>query len=165
MSRQLETIFLAAINNNKNKIFRICGAYSGLPQEAEDLFQEVLLNIWISMKSFQKKSSIDTWIYRITLNVCLRSQQKETKRKQTILSTDKTKMETLQFKSPEKNRYEELYHCIRSLNETDRSLIILFLEDLAYKEIAEITGLTESNIAVKIYRIKSKLFNCLKTEL
>ena len=139
----------------------MCLAYTSSYEDAKDLFQEVLLNAWKAMGSFQNRSSINTWLYRITINVCLRAIQKINKRKSRFLNADEVALESLQISGPHQRSYPELYHCIKSLNEIERSIVMLFLEDMPYKEIAEITGLTANNIAVKMTRIKSKLFHCL----
>ena len=157
----MEELFLSTIKNNKGAIFRMCLAYTSSYEDAKDLFQEVLLNAWKAIGSFQNKSSVNTWLYRITINVCLRANQKINKRKSRFLNADGLALESLQISEPHQKSYPELYHCIKSLNEIERSIVMLFLEDMPYKEIAEITGLSANNIAVKMTRIKCKLFHCL----
>ena len=139
----------------------MCLAYTSSYEDAKDLFQEVLLNAWKAIGSFQNKSSVNTWLYRITINVCLRANQQINKRKSRFLNADGLALESLQISEPHQKSYPELYHCIKSLNEIERSIVMLFLEDMPYKEIAEITGLSANNIAVKMTRIKCKLFHCL----
>ncbi|REE79723.1 RNA polymerase sigma-70 factor (ECF subfamily) [Lutibacter oceani] len=160
-------IFEQLLENNKEKIYRICKIYAVTPLEPQDLFQEVIFAIWKSISSFKGNSSIDTWIYRITLNVCLRSKQKlEKKNFKTV------RLESVQFvpvdmplDRTQQAKQKALTSCISSLNETDKSIIILYLEELRYKEIAEITGMTENYIAVKMKRIKKTLLNCITYKL
>ncbi len=160
-------IFEQLLENNKEKIYRICKIYAVTPLEPQDLFQEVIFAIWKSISSFKGNSSIDTWIYRITLNVCLRSKQKfEKKNFKTV------RLESVQFvpvdmplDRTQQAKQKALTSCISSLNETDKSIIILYLEELRYKEIAEITGMTENYIAVKMKRIKKTLLNCITDKL
>ena len=159
--------FEQLLENNKEKIYRICKIYAVPPLEPQDLFQEVIFAIWKSISTFKGNSSIDTWIYRITLNVCLRSKQKSEKKYNKTLQ-----LESIQFipveTSIEHNQQEKfnaLTSCISKLNRENKSIIVLYLEELKYKEIAEITGLTENHIAVKMKRIKKKLLNCINNKL
>ncbi len=167
MQKPMTEIFEQLLENNKEKIYRICKIYAVTPLEPQDLFQEVIFAIWKSISSFKGNSSIDTWIYRITLNVCLRSKQKlEKKNFKTV------RLESVQFvpvdmplDRTQQAKQKALTSCISSLNETDKSIIILYLEELRYKEIAEITGMTENYIAVKMKRIKKTLLNCITDKL
>ena len=155
------------LKENKLKIYRICRIYAVSPIEPEDLFQEVVFQIWKSLPNFKGKSSIDTWIYRIALNVCLRSKMKLDK------SNMKTaRMEAIHFTPVsesidpfEEEKFTYLKECIASLNESDTSIIVLYLDEISYKEIAEITGLSENNIAVKMKRIRKKLFECMTPKM
>ena len=151
------------LENNKEKIYRICKIYAVSPLEPQDLFQEVIFAIWKSLPTFKGNSSVDTWIYRITLNICLRSKQK----------SDKTYNKTLQLESiqfiPIENNQQEKYNaltsCISQLNNENKSIIILYLEEVKYKKIAEITGLTENHIAIKMKRIKNILLDCITNKI
>lgn len=161
------TSFEAILENNKHRIFRICSIYAVNPIEPEDLFQEVVFQLWKSLPSFKGKSSIDTWVYKITLNVCMRSKMKLDNVNgkidrfaaiQIIPSTDDPRPE-------DDERYTYLRQCIATLNESDTSIMVLYLEDLPYKEIAMITGLSENHVAVKMKRIRKKLFDCITPKL
>jgi len=167
MQNQLEQAFGQIIEDNKDKIYRICKIYSVSPLEPQDLFQEVVIQIWKSLSTFKGKSNINTWIYKITINVCYSSKKKlERGNNKTV------QLESIKFKFSETNsdkiqpeRYKALRACISSLKESYQSLIILYLEGLRYKEIAKITSLTENNIAVKIKRIRKILLNCITPKL
>lgn len=159
--------FEEILDRNKHKIFRICNIYAVPPIEPQDLFQEVIFQIWKSIDSFNSNSSIDTWVYRICINVCLRSKMKLDK---SYSNTDR--LESIHFTPIEKEtdtfeqeKLKYLKECISSLNETDTSLIVLFLDELSYKEIAAITGLSENHIAVKMKRIRKKLFECITPKI
>lgn len=163
----MEVNFEQLLEKNKHKIFRICRIYAVSPIEPQDLFQEVVIQIWKSLDSYTGKSSIDTWVYKITINVCLRSKLKLAK------SNDKTdRFESIHFTPVEKEideseeeKFRFLKECITTLNETDSSLIVLYLDDLSYKEIAAITGLSENHVAVKMKRIRKKLFECITPKI
>ncbi len=168
MTKELEDTFLEGLAINKEMLFRICSAYSHNPEEASDLFQEVLINIWQSMPSFNSNSSIGTWMFRITLNICLRLRSSQIKRRDLFVNYHKTNLENISISGENdenSHQLQRLRECIKQLKETDKSIITLYLEELPYKEISEITGVTENTIAVKVKRIKSKLFNCMNTGL
>ncbi len=159
----MEESFEKVLDENKLKIYRICRIYAVAPLEAQDLFQEVVFQLWKSFSSFKGNSSVDTWVYKVALNVCLRSKVKMDK------SNDKTeRFESINFipvatakNTSEEERYQYLKECISTLDESDASILTLYLEDLPYKKIALITGLSENHIAVKMKRIRAKLFDCI----
>jgi RNA polymerase sigma-70 factor (ECF subfamily) len=165
--RKEDKYFEEILERNKHKIYRICNIYAVAPIEPQDLFQEVIFQIWKSLDKFKGKSSIDTWVYKIAVNVCLRSKMKFDK------SNNKTdRFESIHFTPIEKeiDAFEQekltyLKECISTLNGTDTSLIVLYLDDLSYKEIAVITGLSENHIAVKMKRIRKKLFECITPKI
>jgi RNA polymerase sigma-70 factor (ECF subfamily) len=166
MSNSQET-FDQLLKENKHKIYRICRVYATAPIEPQDLFQEVIFQIWKSLSNFKGKSSIDTWVYRIALNVCLRSKMKLDKSNEKTARYDAVHFtpitETVDPFEEEKFKY--LKACIATLNEGDTSIIVLYLDELSYKEIAEITGLSENHIAVKMKRIRKKLFDCISPKI
>jgi len=167
MPHKLEISFEQILEENKNKIFRICRIYATLPIEPQDLFQEVIFQIWKSLESFKGQSSINTWVYKITINVCLRYKMKLDKS-----NNKKVRFESIHFipaeeeiDAFEQEKFNYLKECISTLNETDTSIIVLYLDDLSYKEITVITGLSENHIAVKMKRIRKKLFECISTKI
>ncbi len=159
-----KTLFLSALKENQDKLYRICSIYSDDNEDSKDLFQEVLVNIWKSMSSFKGNSSIGTWMFRIALNVCLRFKSKYTKNQKRFIRLDSLTISNIGSEKEEANSNEKLLalrKCIKKLNEGDKAIVALYLEGLAYREISDILGLSENHIAVKIKRIKSKLFNCI----
>ncbi len=160
-------IFEQLLQENTSKIYRICRVYAADPIEPQDLFQEVIFQIWKSLPNFKGKSSIDTWVYRIALNVCLRAKIKLDKSNQKTARFDAIHFTPVtEAVDPfEEEKFAYLKECIATLNESDTSLIVLYLDELSYKEIAEITGLTENNIAVKMKRIRKKLFECITPKM
>jgi RNA polymerase sigma-70 factor (ECF subfamily) len=148
--------FKKLLNENRQVISKICNAYANNEEEFEDYFQEVALQIWKSCDSFEGKSKISTWIYRISLNVCL----SEIRKKERRISTYSLKPELDSLKQEQKDNREQikaLYRAIRTLKKIDRAIIILYLEEKQYKEMADILGISVSNIGVKINRIKKEL--------
>ncbi len=167
MGKELENIFLNALEEHRYKLLRICSVYAKDEDDTKDLFQEVLINIWKAMPSFKDNSNIGTWMYRITLNVCLRLKTKEIRKQKKELRMDSHAINIYkgdlneERQNVKKEKLVQLRKCIKQLNEADKAVITLYLEELPYKEISNITGLTENNIAVKVKRIKTKLLNCL----
>lgn len=164
MDQHLEKTFLTALEQNQHKLLRVCSVYAENAEDKKDLFQEAVINIWQSMHTFEKKSSMSTWMFRITLNVCLRLQMKQAKNRDRFRKLNSISIENIQDEEPnleEQERLMRLRSCIKKLNDADKAITTLYLEELSYKEISDITGLTENNVAVKIKRIKMKLLNCI----
>ncbi|PIF01075.1 MAG: RNA polymerase [Maribacter sp.] len=159
-----KTIFLSALKENQDKLYRICSIYSDDNEDSKDLYQEVLVNIWKSMSSFKGNSSIGTWMFRIALNVCLRFKSKYTKNQNRFIRLDSMTIINISSEVEDENNDEKLIalrKCVKKLNDGEKAIVALYLEGLADREISDILGLSENHIAVKIKRIKSKLFNCI----
>lgn len=135
------------------RIFRLCMGYVNDAELAQDLAQETFIIVWQQLPKFRNESAIGTWIFRIASNNCLRQIEKEKKFSKTGLPAH---LEEKQQESMEP-QIQLLYQFISELPETDRIIISLELEEVKQAEIALITGLSEANIRVKIYRIKEKL--------
>ena len=164
MDQALENTFLKALEQNQAKLLRVCSVYASDAEDKKDLFQEALINIWQAMPSFKNKSSISTWMFRITLNVCLRLQSRQEKKRSHFVKINTIAIENIKDEETSQEDHERLVKlrsCIKKLNDTDRAVIALYLEELPYNEISEITGLTENHVAVMIKRIKEKLLNCI----
>ena len=168
MDQQLEGTFLTALEQNQQKMLRVCSVYAEDAEDKKDLFQESLINIWQSMPSFQEKSSLSTWMFRITLNVCLRLQMKQVQKKEHFRNMDSITIENIREEETNHEEHERLIKlrsCIKKLNDADKAVTTLYLEELSYKEISDITGLSENNVAVKIKRIKMKLLACINEKV
>ena len=167
MQNQTELTFEQILEDNKEKIYRICRIYAVSPIEPQDLFQEVVFQVWKSFSTFKGKSSISTWIYKIALNFFYRSKMKLEKNNSKMVRLESIHFEPVESipDESEREKYQALHDCISSLNESDRAIVILYLEELPYKEIAAISGLTENQIAVKMKRIRKMLFDCITNNL
>lgn len=135
------------------KIFRLCMGYVNDPELAQDLAQETFIIVWQQLPKFRNESSVGTWIFRIASNNCLRQIEKQKKFTKADLpvNLEEKKQESME------PQIQLLYQLISELPETDRIIISLELEEVKQAEIAHITGLSESNVRVKIHRIKEKL--------
>jgi RNA polymerase sigma-70 factor (ECF subfamily) len=136
-------------------IAHICRAYARNEESLQDLIQEVSLQLWRSHQSFEGKSQKSTWVYRVALNVCLSQAKKINRRVDTIPLEYQDKAD--QKDDSEKEKMDKLQWAIRQLNESDRAVILLYLEDKSYKEMSDILGITVSNVGVKVTRLKDKL--------
>lgn len=122
-------------------------------EELKDLIQEVTIQLWKSHEKFKGESKVSTWVYRVTLNVCLGLNRKKKLQTEPISNMDISE----EVDTVEKEQIEQLYHAIRKLSESDRAIILLYLEKKSYQEISEILGMTVSNVGVKVLRLKEKL--------
>ena len=151
-----EVAFRSIFEANSKKIFHLCLGYTGDGDAANDLLQETFLKVWQNLDKFRNQAMISTWIYRIAVNPCLtylRSEKRQAKDELT-----ETIAETRAEEFTEKNEQVALlYKCIAKLEETERIIITMVLDEIPYPEIAEISGISEGNLRVKIHRIKFKL--------
>lgn len=138
-------------------IIKICRAYTDTQEDFEDYYQEGCLQIWRSHESFREQSEWSTWVYRISLNVCLTLLKKK-KKKEHHLTSDFLPDEVIEdSRSFIDESLNQLYKAIRQLSDVDRAVIMLYLEEKSYQEIAEIIGTNPNNIGVRIKRIKERL--------
>lgn len=152
-------IFDDWLKNHKGLFFKVVRAYAKDPDDQDDLFQEISIQVWHSIPKFKGESVAATWIYRVALYSAIawsRRQKKHKNGKRPIDEVEHALIETAKF---EDSRLEWLYDQIAKLNEVDRSLTLLLLDGYSYKEMSAIIGISESNVGVKINRIKKRLIN------
>lgn len=158
-TQQSKDDFLQLILDNKAIIIKICNSYCTDKNYREDLGQEIIYHLWKSGKRFNSDHKFTTWMYRIALNVAISFYRKEKKSTAIITTTDShTDLEDKAGMGDEtENNIGLLQQFISELNELDKALMILYLEEKSYHEIAEILGISETNTATKISRIKTRL--------
>ena len=157
-----ESEFIKIIKQNEGVIFKITTFYTDNKVDQQDLYQDIVYQLWKSFDSFRGEAKISTWMYRIALNTALTRLNKR-KRKGHAVSIDKVVLEQTESYNPEfEERLRMLYHQIGQLNVLEKGIMLLLLEGKKYDEIAEITGLTASNVGTRISRIKEKLRTQLK---
>ncbi len=154
--------FNALVAQYRASIWRVCYAYLSDRSFAEDVYQEILIGIWKSMDGFRGQSGWHTWIYRVAVNTAISHNRKETRRPVNFRAVpaevaDSDPVETQETEA----LHQQLHHCIARLNEQDRLIVSLLLEDLSYQEIADVSGLSVSHVGVRINRIKPKLHACI----
>ena len=160
-----QRVFKSWLDDHKGLLFKIVRAYAFTMEDRDDLFQEVALQVWRSVPNFRGESAVTTWLYRIALNTSLRWKSREDKSITKISALAHQTTLTFQPESSSADdRVNWLYQEINKLNEIDRSLCLMLLDDFSYKEMAEILGISESNVAVKIHRLKKYLVEQSKTE-
>lgn len=151
--------FTKIYQEHYDKVHRLCLGYiNGDEALAKDVAQDVFIKVWEHLDEFQHKSSVGTWIYRITVNTCLLCIRKDKKMKQLSFTDIK---DDIQEENDDQNRLQKMYACIHKLKQTERIIILLVLEGLPQKEIAEVTGHSHENIRVLVHRIKEKLTKCV----
>jgi RNA polymerase sigma factor (sigma-70 family) len=151
----MENAFLIDIQNNQNIIYKVCNLYRDSREDQEDLFQEIVYQLWKSYSGFKGESKLSSWIYRIALNTAIAVYRKP---KLNITYPDELP-EQIQYSAATNSseNEERLFSALRILTDAEKAVISLYLEDFSYQEIATITGLTESNVGVRLNRIKNKL--------
>lgn len=153
-----DRIFSEWLAAHKGILFKVVHAYAFEHADRQDLFQEITVQVWRSVDAFRGDSSVPTWMYRVALNTALAWSRKEGRHqrgKETFEGMEG--LLTTESSEGRDPRVEWLYHQIAQLKDVDRSVALLLLDGFSYKEIAAIVGLTESNVGVKINRIKSAL--------
>ncbi|MET4081844.1 RNA polymerase sigma factor (sigma-70 family) [Pedobacter sp. UYP30] len=158
---QKDKLFKEIFAANSKKIFHLCYGYTGDADSANDLLQETFLKVWQNLDKFRNKSLISTWIYRIAVNTCLTYLRSEKRQAKDELTENIIETQTEEF-SEKNEQVALLYTCISKLEENDRLLITMVLDELPYPEIAEVVGISEGNLRVKIHRIKQKLTDLYK---
>lgn len=151
--------FIELIGKNQNLIFKICNSYCFNPANRKDLEQEIILQLWKSMEKFDGRVKITTWMYKVALNTAISFYRKDCKRldKPTGFDAHVFYLSDNEYDTESDEKIEFIYKLIGQLSSLDKALILLYLDNYKQKEIAEIIGISESNVATKIYRIKKNL--------
>jgi RNA polymerase sigma factor (sigma-70 family) len=161
MSKEEE--FVRLIQDNQGLIYKITTIYSKEKEEREDLYQEIVYQTWKSFDYFKKASKPSTWLYRVGMNTAITHLNKSKKRVLAIPIED-VKVQFAESSELEKDeKIQELYALIRKLNLLDRGIVFLYLEGKTHEEIAEISGISVSNVGTRMLRIKQKLKSGMKS--
>lgn len=147
-----EQSFNRMLQEQKSTIYTVCYMFSDCKEEVEDLFQEICIRLWKGFGSFRQESSVRTWVWRVATNTCITWQKEQKKHTELDVNVDlfsEKKEDTAQIRM--------LYDRIHRLPVFDRAIVLLWLENMPYEEIAQITGLTVKNVSVRLVRIKEQL--------
>jgi RNA polymerase sigma-70 factor, ECF subfamily len=158
----VEKEFIELIKKHQGILHKICNVYFLRNPYKEDYYQEILIRLWKSYPAFSNQSAFSTWLYRVALNTAIDLIRKEK------LQPVHIELSTIEYSIPEQEpsagseKKDMLYQAMDYLSDMEKAIIILYLEDYSYKEISEITGISENNTGVKINRIKNQLIKTLE---
>ena len=171
MPSRREQEFLALVRDNDARLRRICRVYARDPDARKDLYQEIMFQLWRSLPTFTGASSIDTWVYRVALNTALTQSRRRSARSETTLDEERAESEQLQSELGDATetleldeQSERLYAAIDRLDSVERMLVTMYLDDRSYRAMADVIGISESNVGVKLHRIKRALARSLAKE-
>ncbi len=155
-SESLQRDFIELITKENANISRICFSYAGSVADFDDLRQDALINIWRGRKTFREESSRSTWVYRVTINSCLSTIRKQSRHKHESLEQLYNMIET---DNDNREAIEQMHRIISTLNREDKAIIMMWLDEMGYDEIAANMGLNRNTVATRIKRIKDKIAN------
>ncbi|MCG6188692.1 RNA polymerase sigma factor [Maribellus maritimus] len=161
----MEKEFLQIIQKNQGIIHKVCNIYCDVEEDRNDLFQEIVAQLWKSYPSFRNDSKFSTWMYRVALNTAITSFKKNKRRPdQSSLSYDNFQLADEKYDTETEENIKQLHKAVSQLTGVEKSIVLLYLENKKYEEIAEITGITQNYVRVKMNRIKKKLKKFMVTE-
>jgi RNA polymerase sigma-70 factor (ECF subfamily) len=162
----LETTFLTLIAENRQRILRLCRVYAKTAQDREDLYQDVLFQIWRALPTFNGHSHANTWLYRIALNTAIGAARKSGGPRRGVVVANDARVRSAEGPGSPAPEPEvgALYDAIARLDTIERALVTLFLEDLTYAEIGSVLGLSVSHVGVMLHRAKKKLLRLMQRE-
>ena len=153
--KDIELQFTKMVKEYRKTIYTVCYFYSKDSEEVNDLYQEILINLWKGFKKFRGESSLKTWIWRVSLNTCNNQERKKKSSVQTIpLSID---IDLYNDDDEHSKQIQMLYDRINRLDVFDRAIILLWLENMSYQDIANVVGISVSNVTTRLFRIKEQL--------
>jgi RNA polymerase sigma-70 factor, ECF subfamily len=160
--------FNELVNENRGRILRVCRAYAWNSADQDDLYQEIVLQVWRGLPGLKEKQFADTWLYRVALNTAMSFVRKRASRTDRVIHFEQADLErTIESRQAKEenadDRIADLYTAIYKLDPLEKALITLFLEDLTYEQIAEATGISANHVGVMLHRTKKKL-SCLIME-
>ena len=153
--KDIELQFTKMVKEHRKTIYTVCYFFSKDTEEVNDLYQEILINLWKGFEKFRGESSLKTWIWRVSLNTCNNQERKKRSSVQTIpLSID---IDLYNDDDAQSKQIQMLYDRINRLDVFDRAIILLWLENMSYQDIADVVGISLSNVTTRLFRIKEQL--------
>ena len=163
IDKKLERIFSEKVIESQGIIHKVCRIYCNDLEHRKDLFQEILIQLWKSFPSFRNESKFSTWMYRVALNVAIQDLRKTKKKQQLFFQTNRFADTSEEEQSEVQNeRLKRMRTAISRLNKIEKAIVMLYLDEKSNKEIAEIVGITQNYVRVKMNRIKIKLSKEIK---
>jgi len=158
LNKQLEHSFVKQLEDNQNIVHKICRLYTNDQDSHNDLFQEITIQLWRAFPKFRGDSKFSTWMYRVALNTAITLYRKSKRRVSTQdFESISFKIKAEEYDDTVEQQLKVMYSAVKKLNDIDKALVFLYLEDKSYKEISETLGITEVNARVKMNRTKEKL--------
>ncbi len=158
MSQDLEQSFVKQLKENQNIIHKICRLYTSGEDAHKDLFQEITIQLWKAFPKFRGDSKFSTWAYRVALNTAITLYRKSTRSIQTSnFDTANVFIKQEEYNYEEEEQIKLMYQAVYQLNDIEKALVFMYLEDKDYEEISETLGISQVNARVKMNRIKTKL--------
>ncbi|MGE5106126.1 MAG: RNA polymerase sigma factor [Sphingobacteriales bacterium] len=154
------------MNENNALIHKVCHLYGDSPMDKQDLFQEIILQIWKAYPSFRGESKFSTWLYRVALNTAISSYRKNKKAISTTgIDFLPVEVQDISYDFEKEEKLKQLYKAIAQLSEVEKAIVMLYLDDRTYEEMEEVLGINQNNLRVKMNRIKDKLRQLTKKEV
>ena len=151
----IELQFTKMVKEYRKTIYTVCYFFSKDTEEVNDLYQEILINLWRGFPNYRGESSLKTWIWRVSLNTCSNQERKKKSRIRTVpLSID---IDLYNDEDAGSKQIQMLYDRINQLDVFDRAIILLWLENMTYQDIADVVGISVSNVTTRLFRIKEQL--------
>ena len=158
MNKQLEHSFVELLEKHQNIVHKVCRLYTNNEDAHNDLFQEISIQLWKAYPKFRGDAKFSTWMYRVSLNTAITLYRKSKRRVATQeFEGVQFKIKAEEYDDTEERQLKLLYSAVQQLNDIEKALVFLYLEDKNYKEISETMGISEVNARVKMNRIKTKL--------
>ncbi len=168
LDKNLESLFRTWLIEHQGTVLKVARAYTLTVEDCQDLAQEILLQAWLSLPRFEERSDVSTWFYRVALNTALSWHRQEHRRRRHNAAIEIADVPLVAPESAEqliqREAVERLYAALRQLPGTDAALVLLYLDDLTYRQIAEVLGISENHVGVKLNRAKKALSELLKDE-
>ncbi len=162
MTKELESKFAEELEKNQGIIHKVCRSYTNNENAHKDLFQEITIQLWKAYPKFRGESKFSTWMYRVAFNTAISLYRKSKRTVDTTQIYDNLKeLEYQDYDDTQDRQLDLLYQAIYSLNDIEKALALMYLEDKSYREISETLGISEVNARVKMNRTKTKLKNIL----
>jgi RNA polymerase sigma factor (sigma-70 family) len=153
----LQEKFQTLVDEHKKILYKVCNSYCRTRDDREDLAQEIIIRLWRSFGSFDARCQFSTWMYRIALNVAISFYRREDTRTRHVLSDEEHLLNAVDETANQSEEIQVLYQFIGELDPLHKALVLLYLEGNSYLEIAEVLGITETNVATKINRLKQSM--------
>ncbi len=159
--RDAEDVFLKLVRDNEARLRKICRVYAADAEGEKDLYQDILVQLWRALPSFEGSSQPGTWLYRVALNTALNQKRQRAARESATLDESdpiwRNRIPTPEQSLESSQRLHKLYAAIARLDDVEKALVMMYLDEKSYREIAEVLGITESNVGVKLHRIRKEM--------